>query len=89
MLGADVISITSVDVDKSSDVTCLHVCSDWLSRQSDKRCSMRLRVSDQSNFHATEAVNSWSYTPEPKTFLRFWYGKHNKIGRPSPFVAAG
>lgn len=89
VLGAEVISVIGAGSRLSSDLTCWHACPALLSRCTDKRCGMRSRVSDQSNFRAHETVEFWCYVPEPATFLRFWYGDHIKAGRPSPFVAAG
>jgi len=89
VLGVEVISISGVDHQLTSDLACLHVCPAWLSRQTNKRCWARLHVSDQSNFRAYETVEYWTYVPDPATFLRFWYGNFIKKARSSPFVAAG
>jgi hypothetical protein len=89
VLGVEVISISGVDHQLTSDLACLHVCPAWLSRQTNKRCWTRLSVSNQSNFRAYETVQYWTYVPDPATFLRFWYGNFVKSARSSPFVAAG
>jgi hypothetical protein len=89
-LSSEAVSIIGYTGSNLLHLICIHAAPEWLVRQAEERCLKRHRIAELSNSRAWESVQFWAYRPNPRTFLRFWYGQHGKGGgRISPVVAAG